>query len=327
MTPDVLENSLALVVDDHPDSIQFLLDALESVGMRVLVATSGNQALQQIEHLIPDVILLDAIMPGLDGFETCRSLKKGLAAEVPVIFMTGLGEVEHIVKGLEVGGVDYLTKPINTEELIARIRTHLNRARQAKGVRDALDVSGRTMLATDIDGNVNWATPQAEKILLKLSPAPPLATQRPYTHETSVPTHNILKLPPSVFQWLNQPPKPKTDKSIHQDHLTLSLNHLKIRFRVLSRVSDNEILLVIQEVQSETVERNGIAKLQSRLNLTSREAEVLYWLCMGKANRDIADILGISYRTVDKHLEHLFVKINVESRASAVASSVRILED
>jgi DNA-binding CsgD family transcriptional regulator len=154
-----------------------------------------------------------------------------------------------------------------------------------------------------------------------------LATQRPYTHETSVPTHNILKLPPSVFQWLNQPPKPKTDKSIHQDHLTLSLNHLKIRFRVLSRVSDNEILLVIQEVQSETVERNGIAKLQSRLNLTSREAEVLYWLCMGKANRDIADILGISYRTVDKHLEHLFVKINVESRASAVASSVRILED
>jgi DNA-binding CsgD family transcriptional regulator len=81
----------------------------------------------------------------------------------------------------------------------------------------------------------------------------------------------------------------------------------------------------MQQAEPAQIERAGIEKLESRLGLTGREAEVLYWLSHGKANRDIADILGISYRTVDKHLEHLFTKIGVESRSSAVATAVRTL--
>ncbi|MBP0650762.1 response regulator, partial [Mycobacterium tuberculosis] len=89
----------------------------------VLVATGGAAALDIVARVNPDVILMDAVMPGLDGFETCRRLKKlPPTAMTPILFMTGLTETEHIVEGLEAGGVDYITKPIVVEELIARIR-------------------------------------------------------------------------------------------------------------------------------------------------------------------------------------------------------------
>ena len=96
---------------------------------------------------------------------------------------------------------------------------------------------------------------------------------------------------------------------------------------MLSRVSDDESLLTIEQADPAEIERARIDKLQQRFNLTLREAEVLYWLSLGKSNRDIADILGMSYRTVDKHLEHIYTKIGVESRSSATAASARVLAD
>ena len=95
----------------------------------------------------------------------------------------------------------------------------------------------------------------------------------------------------------------------------------------MSRVNDDEYLLVIQQADPAEVERERIGKLQQHFTLTLREAEVLYWLTMGKSNRDIADILGMSYRTVDKHLEHVYAKISVESRSGAVAASARFLNE
>ena len=98
--------------------------------------------------MLPDVILMDALMPGTDGFETCRRLKQNKAlAHVPVIFMTGLSDTEHIIEGLEAGGVDYVTKPIVPGELLARIRVHLANARIAHSARTALDAFGRFLLA------------------------------------------------------------------------------------------------------------------------------------------------------------------------------------
>src|SRR6202042_3624600 len=108
------------------------------------------------------VILMDAVMPSMDGFEACRVLKHNKAlAHVPVIFMTGLSETQDIVKGLEAGGVDYVTKPIVPDELLARIRVHLANARLAHSARAALDVSGRYLLATDTSGGGRWGGPPA----------------------------------------------------------------------------------------------------------------------------------------------------------------------
>jgi DNA-binding response OmpR family regulator/DNA-binding CsgD family transcriptional regulator len=286
---------VVLVVDDHPDTLQFLIDALDNAGVTVLVATSGGQALEQVTRLLPDLILLDAVMPGMDGFATCRALKSGIAADVPVIFMTGLEETEHIVRGLEAGGIDYLTKPIAPDELLARMRVHLANAREAQGARTALDVSGRTMLAVDAQGNVKWTTPQAQRILATLAGRDTADAAR------------------------------GTATAAANDSIIVAAHDLRMRFCLLSRVSESEILLVIQQAAPVEVERDGISRLQNHFGLTSREAEVLYWLSRGKTNRDIAEILGISYRTAHKHLEHVYKKIGVESRSGAAAVSVRVL--
>jgi DNA-binding response OmpR family regulator len=117
------DRDIVLVVDDSPETLRLLTDALEEAGMTVLVARAGEHALSIVEKVIPDVVLMDAVMPGTDGFATCRKLKQNRAlAHVPIIFMTGLSDTEDIIKGLEAGGVDYITKPIVPGEMLARIR-------------------------------------------------------------------------------------------------------------------------------------------------------------------------------------------------------------
>src|ERR1700741_5376997 len=130
MITEPKKRDVALVVDDSPETLRLLTDALDDAGMTVMVALDGASAMRIVEQITPDIILLDAVMPGMDGFETCRRLKRdGALSNVPVIFMTGLTETEHIVRGLEAGGVDYVTKPIVIEELLARIRVHLANSR------------------------------------------------------------------------------------------------------------------------------------------------------------------------------------------------------
>lgn len=115
-----------LVVDDNPTNIQVLFDVLSEIGYRVAIAKSGEAALQRLQSYHPDIILLDVMMPGIDGFETCQQLKTNPAtSDIPVIFMTALSDTVDKVKGLSLGAVDYITKPIQHEEALARIRVHL----------------------------------------------------------------------------------------------------------------------------------------------------------------------------------------------------------
>ncbi len=130
MTPDHAK-SLVFIVDDDPVNVNLLVDMLSYEGLNLAVATSGEEALKQVKAIKPDLILLDVIMPGIDGFETCRRLKRHDAtAEIPVIFMTALTETVNTIKGFEVGGVDYITKPLQYEELFARVKAHLTIRRQ-----------------------------------------------------------------------------------------------------------------------------------------------------------------------------------------------------
>ncbi len=125
--------AVILIVDDQPVSLKLLLTFLERRGFIMLVACSGEEALVLIEKTRPDIILLDIMMPRLDGYETCRRLKdNGATADIPVIFVTALTNLEDKVKGFEVGGVDYVTKPFQHEEVLARISTHLSLARLRK---------------------------------------------------------------------------------------------------------------------------------------------------------------------------------------------------
>ncbi len=115
-----------LAVDDNPANLSLLFDVLDEANFEVLISQSGESALKRAESANPDIILLDVMMPGIDGFETCRHLKSNEATKaIPVIFMTALTETVDKVKGLELGAVDYITKPIQPEEVLARIKTHI----------------------------------------------------------------------------------------------------------------------------------------------------------------------------------------------------------
>src|SRR5260221_10771738 len=166
MITDPKKRDVALVVDDSPETLRLLTDALDGAGMTVMVALDGASAMRIVDQITPDIVLLDAVMPGMDGFETCKRLKRDAGlVNVPIIFMTGLAETEHIVRGLEAGGVDYVTKPIVVQEMIARIRVHLANARLTQNARPALAVSGRHLPAVDNVGKIILGTPTARKLL------------------------------------------------------------------------------------------------------------------------------------------------------------------
>jgi DNA-binding NarL/FixJ family response regulator len=293
-----------LVVDDTPETLGFLTDTLDDAGFTVLIATDGESALALVDQITPDLVLMDALMPGMDGFETCRRLKnEKLLSHVPVIFMTGLSETEHVVQGLAAGGVDYVTKPIIVEELLARIRVHLTNARIAHGTRVALDATGRFLLATDQSARLLWCTPKAKQLLAELFPA--VAGQGP-------------SLPPVVIEQIKQLRQPAA-KATARACLEVGARRIELSF--LSSIGPDELLFRLAEVTAGGDEQ----LLQHTLQLTGREAEVLLWISRGKSNREIGAILNISPRTVNKHLEQVFVKLGVENRASAAARAVRAL--
>jgi PAS domain S-box-containing protein len=126
MTFDSTEKNVILVVDDTPINLEILLDLLEDSDFKVVVAEDGESAIEMAEYSPPDLILLDVLMPGMDGFEACRQLKANLVTQdIPVIFMTALTEKVDKVKGLNLGAVDYITKPLEHEEVLARVNIHL----------------------------------------------------------------------------------------------------------------------------------------------------------------------------------------------------------
>lgn len=214
-TPSRPEREVILLIDDAPDTVRMIAEALDEAGYTVLVATDGATALKRLERITPDAVLLDACMPGMDGFETCRRLKQAPGMRtVPVIFMTGLAETERLVEGLSAGGIDYLVKPVVPDELVARLQAHLRVAR-------------------DMNAAMRVRNEEAE---------------------LAAPLQSVAL------------PNP----------------------------------------------------------LTQREMDVLEWVARGKTNRDVAEILGMSPRTVNKHLEHIYEKLGVETRTAAVAQFARL---
>jgi len=295
---------VVLIVDDIPENLALLSDALDESGHIVLVATDGASAIERLGYITPDLILLDALMPGLDGFETCRRIKLlASAAHVPVVFMTGLTETEHVVKGFQVGGIDYVTKPIQPLEIVARVAAHIRTARMMSQARDVIDAAAHAVIVLGTDGSPLWQTGKALFWLEKYFP-------RSEAHSR--------KLPPQLQFWLNEnlvllrqtqrPPQPLV---IAGDDGELTIN--------LSKNSQSAELTLLME--EKTFSLPTALQLEA-YRLTPRETDVLGWVSKGKTNRDIAEILGMSPRTVNKHLEHIYIKLGVETRAAAAALAI-----
>ncbi len=306
------EQPVVLIVDDVPDNVALLHDAMDEAGYTVLVALDGASALQRASEALPDVVLLDARMPGMDGFEVARRLKADPeTSHIPIIFMTGLTETEHIEAALAAGGVDYVTKPVKPREVMARMRVHLSAARSQRQARNALDAFGYASITVRIaDGKLMWQTPLARELLMRyfgtIAPA----------------------MPEQVLRWIRQSVQRLSDKpaadiaAFEPPRLVIDNADRRLSFRLHQQTGDSDAggdwLIVMRESNDTTI----MESMGLQFGLTAREAEVLYWVVKGKINRDIGDILGTSPATVKKHLERIHAKMGVETRTAAAAMAL-----
>ncbi|MEY4752492.1 MAG: hypothetical protein RJA44_167 [Pseudomonadota bacterium] len=298
--PDRQHTDVILIVDDVPDNLAVLHDALDESGYAVLVATDGASALTRAAQAQPDLILLDALMPGLDGFEVARRLKADArTAAIPIVFMTGLTETEHVVAAFAAGGTDYVTKPIRAREVLARVATHLHAARQQRQARNALDAFGHATLVVRVsDGRLVWQTALARQLLT--------------THFGS----DGRQAPAALLAWLQREAAPLGDFEgvlPAPPSIELEAGPRRLRFTLHEATGDGEWMLVLREADDAA----ALEALVLAFGLTPREAEVLYWVAKGKTNRDVGDILGASPATVKKHLERIYEKLGVETRNAA----------
>lgn len=309
---------LVLIVDDVPDNLSLLHDALDEAGHTVLVALDGPSAIARAQQARPDVVLLDALMPGMDGFEVARRLKADPAtAAIPIIFMTALTETEHVVAAFGAGGVDYVTKPIEPRQVLARIAAHTQTARAQRQARNALDAFGHaTLVVRPADGRLVWQTALARTLL-----------REHFGSEGSA-------APVPLIDWVRREVASAASGAAPQP-LVSARGPRRLTLELHSMTSDAdaeaeegadpaeaaEWLIVASETNDGAV----FDTLMQAFRLTMREAEVLYWVAKGKTNRDVADILAMSPRTVTKHMEHILRKLEVETRTAAAAKVARLV--
>lgn len=289
-----------MIVDDAPANLALLSDALGEAGYRVLVAIDGPSALEQLRCIRPDVILLDGVMPGMDGFETCRRMKQDHATrDIPVIFMTALGDLSHLLRGFDEGAIDYIVKPLRNGEVIARVGAHVAQARTAQRAEQVLESHGLAAVAIDGEGTIAWLTAAAGFWLGTLgAPVSAAGDGKPFG-----------RLPEPLLSWAKE--------QIAGSKLPFTLRHCGDQFSAWmgeGRIA-GEYLVLLQRRSDDW----DLRSVKDRLGLTAREAEVLMWIARGKTNRDVGQILGSSPRTVNKQLENAFAKLGVETRSAAVA--------
>lgn len=303
-----------LIVDDVPDNLSVLFEFLSARGFEVLAADSGELAIEQLPHSRPDLILLDVMMPGIDGFETCRRIKAEAAwADVPLFFLTALDDTVDKVRGFALGAVDYITKPIDPDEMLARIEAHL----ELRALRVALEVRneeldrevqrrvaaermlGRTLaeavLVLDAAGEVVFRTEAAGNLLARHGGLPEVAVRRGWANGKE------------AMAW------------------TTAAGGRGGVVRVECRPDPSggaNVLVGLTEVK-----RGGGPEDLLVLGITPREAEVLFWIARGKTSPEIAVILAAATATVKRHVANLLPKLGVETRLAAALRAMEILGD
>jgi DNA-binding NarL/FixJ family response regulator len=239
-------------------------------------------------------------MPGMDGFEVARRLKADFSTQhIPIVFMTGLTETEHVLAAFDAGGVDYVTKPIRAPEVLARMAAHMQAARQARQARNALDAYGHATIAVRLQ-------PQGARLVWQT----PLARRWLPSYFDSV----ADDVPEALLQWLQAAAAGRDIRP-----LSTARGGRQLVCTLQGKTVDDDWLVVLREVSdAATVQATMLA-----FGLTLRESEVLYWVAKGKTNRDIGDILGSSPATVKKHLERVYEKLGVETRTAAAAMALQ----
>ena len=316
--PEANRRARVFVVDDVPANLGVLLTCLDDAGYEVLVASSGDKALARLDQVQPDLILLDVNMPGIDGYETCRRLKADARwREVPVLFLTALGEPVDKMQGFAVGAADYITKPLHTGEVLARVRAHLRiRAfQQTLEEKNALLEAamawrleaeaqlqqglGQAVIVVDPQGTVSFCSRLARRLL-----------ERYFADHADADT-----LPAPLTRWLGdgvatgswQPGSAESRLDVQ---------------RFSSGQPGAPLMLLLEE---RVLAAHSPARLLA-LGLTAREAEVLYWAAHGKSNAEVAAILSTAPGTVKKQMASILYKTGSDTRLIAALRAAELLE-
>jgi signal transduction histidine kinase len=197
------DEATILVIDDSPTNLRLLLETLQAAGYRTLIAPTGERALRQMKLVRPDLILLDVMMPGIDGFETCRRIKESPdTRDIPVIFITALAKASEKVRGFEMGGVDYITKPFQQNEVLSRVRTHLTLRRQRLALESANATKDRffSIVAHDMRGAFNSVFAYADIMAEQVTQTGP-DSLRQTSDKLSECVENAYRLLQNLLQW------------------------------------------------------------------------------------------------------------------------------
>jgi DNA-binding response OmpR family regulator/DNA-binding CsgD family transcriptional regulator len=301
-----MKGPTVLVVDDTPANLGVVLESLHSAGLRVLMAENGHRALDLLARQPIDLVLLDIVMPGRDGFVTLEQIcTRREWADIPVLFITAVDDPAQKVRALEAGAVDCISQPVHPPEVLARVRAHLElRAARRELHRQsakleaeiAVRLDAEAQLAHSLDCAVIIANGDGRVVFQTLG-----ARHLLHRHQLRLADGRL-------------PAELARDECIASAAGRL----------LVQRFSDpaNDALQVLH--LAEELAPPGPADLVS-LGLTPRQAEVLYWIAEGKTDGEMAAILGTSPCTIDKHVEQMLGRLGVESRLTAVARASEIL--
>lgn len=325
-----------LIVDDNVTNLKVVMDYLQAYSFEILIARNGMDGLESAQIAHPDLILLDVQMPGLDGFEVCRRLKANPdTILIPVIFMTALTEVKEKVYGLELGAVDYVTKPIEANELLARVNTHLRLQllqAQLQQYNEQLEEQVQERTAVLEEEIIRRKQQEAEKEILFQAMTQQSEHLR---HLTQLFLENQQRQQQGLTQTLQE--QVQQQMELLQDNLILAQNNLiqhvtdnpKLQLVVGQLMQAQSILAQLQQKTEQvtanlgqTTAENQILSQNPLLSLSAREREVLQLLVTGKSRRQIADMLVISPGTVSTYRSRIMEKLHVEDNTGLVWAAV-----
>ncbi|MCI0396587.1 MAG: response regulator transcription factor [Chloroflexi bacterium] len=328
-----MKRRIILIIDDNITNLKVAVDYLQAYGFEIIVARNGATGIERARFARPDLILLDVQMAGLDGFETCRRLKANLeTAAIPIIFMTALSDPLDRVKGLEAGAVDYVVKPIEEAEILARVKTHLAlRELQAQLQQQNEQLEERVRertAALEAEIAQRKRSQEEKEHLFDL------------VHQQSEQLRDLTNLFVENQQQHNQDLAQVVNEEIGRELTLLALRLEQVRQILVKQVGlsqalneVNAALDILQGVRQQTQQvTSELTQLPSNnqsllanplLNLSTREVEVLQLLVQGRSNAEIATLLVLSKSTVSTYRQRIMDKLDIHDLPALVKFAIQ----
>jgi DNA-binding response OmpR family regulator len=323
---------MILIVDDTPIDLQILAMTLSREDYQIAVAMNGRQALDTVEKIYPDLVLLDIMLPEMDGFEVCNILKRSSTKDIPVIFLTVKDGTEDILKGYEAGAVDYVTKPFNSAELLARVRTHVELKKKIDNEKELISKLTDTLeerkqaeeaLRQAHDNLERLVEERTAELVQKNRQLTDEIGERRRAEETlEMKSQNLEEFNTALKVLLKQREK---DKAELEEWILANVKNLVIphieKLKKLSLKTKAAAHVSILESNLRDITSSFSQRLSSKyLNLTSKEIQIANLVKEGKTSKDIGELLNVSERTVDFHRKNIRNKLGLQNKRANLRS-------